>query len=64
MKAIALVLSLSLCAIVRATDPAVPVTDAREGRRSPQLYGEWYGRDIVLADLGRSLVMAHSVSGA
>lgn len=27
---------------------AVRVTDAREGRHGPQLYGEWFGRDLVL----------------
>jgi hypothetical protein len=27
---------------------AVRVTDAREGRRGPQLYGEWFGRDLLL----------------
>lgn len=45
-----LALSISLCAILRAAGPAVPVADAREGRRAPQLYGEWFGRDVVLTD--------------
>lgn len=29
---------------------AVPVTDAREGRHSPRLYGDWFGRDLLLED--------------